>query len=499
MIISNQTIDNLLLSLNLSNLDTLTIKDKILKLIENKLLECDIVYKIMETNELITIDESINIAIKEQHKHTCGSCDLYEKINHNQKSISSDLVLHKPLPKNPYISSITGQYAFNLKKIPSFKVYFWKSTDINLNKAIKNNLTRQNANALDWPEFYQTQTIDALNQYTTFLNKSKSIINNYQDSNIVCVLMSNYSNNTFAAATGPKSWLNPESNNKSILYLNDSVTNAVNIKKGGLLYHTLIHEFGHIFGLGHPHDKSLNNNSTIIPGINTDSVFNYPAIAAYLQNSIFNTVMSYIDTQFFLPEDEILYTDLIGYSETLMPLDILALRWLYNIKGTSNEYVASYGATIINPSIEESKSQIIVGKKHTLTFGENTQNVSFYFSKQSISSSNIEPFVYEYNRVLEKDWGFYPRDIDSTISQINFNNSGVSNIFIGQCAINNNLLVILNSTELNIYILDSIHNYKVDKKKYKLYNKKTKYCIKIFKNNPISKINIFFQNNNITW
>lgn len=494
MIISSKTIDNLLLSLNLSNLDTLTIKDKILKLIENKLLECDIVYKIMETNELITIDESINIAIKEQHKHTCGTCALHEKMNCNKKLISSDLVLHKPLPKNPYISSITGQYAFNLKKIPSFKVYFWKSTDdINLNKEIKDTLTEENSNALDWPEFYQTQTIDALNQYTTFLSKSKSIVNNYQDSNIVCVLMSNYF--LAASATVPESLL--ESDNKSILFLSNSYTNAINIKKGGFQYNTLIHEFGHIFGLGHPHDNGV--DSTIIPGINTNSTFNYPAIAAYLQNSIFNTVTSYMRQYFFLPEIDILYTDLIGYPETLMPLDILALRWLYNIKGTSNEYVASYGATIINPSIEESKSQIIVGKKHTLTFGENTQNVSFYFSKQSISSSNIEPFVFEYNRVLEKNWGFYPRDIDSTISQINFNNSGVSNLFIEKCAINNNLLVILNSTELNIYILDTIHNYKGDKKKYKLYNKKTKYCIKIKKNNTISKINIFFQNNNITW
>jgi len=495
MIVSTQTIDNLLLSLNLPNLDSLTIKDKILKLIENKLLECDIVYKIMETNELITIDETINIAIKEQHKHTCGSCALYEKINHNQKSISSDLVLHKPLPKNPYISSITGQYAFNLKKIPLFKVYFWKSTDdINLNKVIKSILTKENV--LDWPEFYQTQTMDVLNQYTTFLSKSKSIVNNYQDSNIVCVLISKAF--FLGAATGPKLRLNPEFDNKSILFLNDSDTNTINIKKGGIQYYTLIHEFGHIFGLGHPHDKSLLHDSTIIPGINTNSEFSYPAIAAYLQNSIFNTVMSYMRT-YFLPEDKIFYTNLIGFPETLMPLDILALRWLYNIKGTSNEYVTNYGANIINPSIKESKSQIIVGKKHTLTFGENTQNTSFYFSKQLISSSNIEPFVYEYNRVLEKDWGFYPRDIDSTISQINFNNSGVSNLFIEKCALNNNLLVMLNSLELNIYILDSINNYKINKKIYMLCKKNPRYVIKILKNNPISKINIFFQNNNITW
>jgi len=99
---------------------------------------------------------------------------IFEKrIITQEKSIPSSSIVIKSLPKNPYCSSITGTFAFNLSRIPSFKVYFWKSTDnVSKNNAIKDTLQQQNTTAVNWPQFYQTQTINALNQFTTFVNKT---------------------------------------------------------------------------------------------------------------------------------------------------------------------------------------------------------------------------------------------------------------------------------------------------------------------------------------
>ena len=121
--------------------------------------------------------------------------NIFEKrVIIEEKSIPSSSIVKKSLPKNPYCSSITGTFAFNLSKISSFKVYFWKSSDnVNKNNAIKDTLTNDDTTAVNWPSFYQTQTINALNQFTTFVNKTSSIVSKYEDCDIVCVLGKNFS------------------------------------------------------------------------------------------------------------------------------------------------------------------------------------------------------------------------------------------------------------------------------------------------------------------
>ncbi len=102
---------------------------------------------------------------------------IFQKRTTKVKSIPSTSIVKKSLPNNPYCSSITGTYAFDLAKISSFKVYFWKSTDnVNKNQAIKDTLAEDKTTAVNWPSFYQTQTINAVNQYTSFVNKTSSIV-----------------------------------------------------------------------------------------------------------------------------------------------------------------------------------------------------------------------------------------------------------------------------------------------------------------------------------
>ena len=254
------------------------------------------------------------------------------------------------------------------------------------------------------------------------------------------------------------------------------------------MYLTLVHEFGHGFGLDHPHDTV--DGSKIIPGINPGSDMYYPSFSAYGQNNVFNTVMSYYDTSFFLPESRNFYSPLLGYPETLMPLDLLAIRWLYNLSGTSTSYLISYGVSTINPTLTESKSQTIVGANITITFGVNCKNVSFYFSNQLITTSNIEPIVYEYNRVLEKGWGFYPKDVASTVSVLNFSNTNVSNVFIEKSALKINLTInLVNNKVFNMYIRDFMSNYTIIGNKYTM--KANNLFIQI-NNTAKATINVFF-------
>jgi hypothetical protein len=420
---------------------------------------------------------------------------IIKRLIKNNKSIPSTSIIVKDVPANCYCSSITGQFAFDLSKITTFKVYFWKSTDnVDNNETIKDVLLEDNTTAVDWPSFYKVQIKNALDQFTTFLNKSSLIVPTYEECDIVCVLGKNF--NFLGSCYGPQYiYENPTTENKVVYFLTSDVTTIQNIKKGGIQYLTLLHEFGHAFGLAHPHDEGA--NSKIIPGINyidinndVTSNKNYTSFSAYGQNSVFNTVMSYNDILFFLPEVGNFENSLIGYPESLMPLDLLALRWLYNVAGTSAKYIKDYGVSIINPSLTENKSQTIVGSKITLTFGSNCKNISFYFSTQLITTNNIEPIVYENNRILEKEWGFYPKDIISTVSVLNFSNKDISNVFIDKDGIKVNLLINLQKNKIfNMYIRDISTNYIFLNNIYT--NVITKFTIKI-NNFSNALVNVFF-------
>lgn len=173
-----------------------------------------------------------------------------------------------------------------------------------------------------------------------------------------------------------------------------------------------------------------------------------------------------------------------------MPLDASALRWLYNLKGVSKAYSLKYGAKVINPAEGTQKTQMIAGDNQEITFGSNCYDISFYFSNQSITFNNLNPTKYEYNRILEKQWTFYPKDLCSTVSILNFGNISVSNIFMEKNALKTNLTVnCLSNTVLNIYIVDCEKNYTINGTTYK--DKKTGKKMTI-NNTSGAKINVFF-------
>ena len=203
--------------------------------------------------------------------------------------------------------------------------------------------------------------------------------------------------------------------------------------------------------------------------------------------------MSYVDTDFFYPEEANTSTNLIGYPQTILPLDALALRWLYDITEIPAQYINTYGVNTINPTSEqEGQSAMIVGPNQTITFGSNNDAVNFYLTNQWFTFYNLQPIKYEYNRPIKKQWAFYPRELDSTISTINLDNTGKAFIFLENRALKTNLTInILNNSGqvLNFYCMDCQQNYSIRGNVYR--NRTTNKTFTI--NNPIgATVNVYF-------
>jgi len=414
----------------------------------------------------------------------------------NNKSILPSQVIIKNIPNNPYCSSITGTYAFDLTQISNFNVYFWTENDNpdeppTLNPAIKKELTKYSTFSRNWSPEQKTQCKKSLDIYTSFTGTSSTVIDNYENCDIVCVLLNN---TTYVGKCYGPYFIKNDSifvNNKVVYFINYSYLNTENIKEGGFIYETMIHEWGHGFGLAHPHDKGF--GSTIMPAIAFNQAFNYPAIAGYIQNTTFNTIMTYIDTDFFLPEFLDDSDDLTGYPQTILPLDALALRWMYNITQIPAQYISTYGVNLINPTpTQQGQSAMIVGPNQTITFGSNNDAVNFYLTNQWFTYYNLQPIKYEYNRPIKKQWSFYPRELDSTISTINLDNTGKAFIFLENRALKTNLTVnILNNSGqvLNFYCMDCQQNYLIRGNVYR--NRTTNKTFTI--NNPVgATVNVYF-------
>jgi hypothetical protein len=437
----------------------------------------------------------------------CGSASLSKllkektkSLKKNTKSIPPGTVKKIKIPNNPYLSSITGQYVFDLSKIKNFSLYFWKSTDDpSIYESLKLLLDIVAVSSpVDWPTYYKEQSLDALTQYTTYLNCSSSITQSFEKCDIICVLVDCIPQVRFGAMTYPEQLYIDPTDNKLILILNNLETTEENITQGGLLYWVLIHEFGHAFGLTHPHTNE--SGSIIMPGIGNiqcnesnkckSSEIFYPSIGGYINNTTFNTNMGYNLVEFFNKALPDYVSNKVGYPQTIMPLDASALRWMYKLKSPGKAYVSKYGVKVINPELDEQKTQMIVGKNQEITFGSNCNDINFYFSNNLFSFNNLQPVKYQYNRITEKPGTFYPQDLCSTVAKLNFKNNVSSNVFIEKNALKTNLCInCVSNTVLNVYIIDLKSNYSINKCTYtdKNTGKSMKIC-----NKSGAKINVYF-------
>jgi hypothetical protein len=283
--------------------------------------------------------------------------------------------------------------------------------------------------------------------------------------------------------------------NKLILFASSTTINSENIKEGGEIYYEMIKSFGVCFGLinidfGFDDDYEWWNK---MPAYKKTDYTGYFNLAGYIQNNISNTIMSDTNAFFFLPNSNYSNTDIIGYTQSLMPLDAIALRWLYEIEEIPEEYINTYGVHIINPSSDKlGQIAMIAGKNQTITFGSNNNSVNFYLTNQWFSYDNLQPIKIEYNRPIEKPYGFYPTELDSTISTINLDNTGEAFIFLENRALIIDLTVnILNNSgqTLKFYCMDCKQNYSIRGNVYRNLDTNITFTI----NNPVgATVNVYF-------
>ncbi len=429
----------------------------------------------------------------------CGNI-IFEKRIPKSKQIPPTSISQISLPNNPYCSSIIGTYVFNLSKINNFKFYFWKATDnVNLNPNLKNVLNEVGGTITNWKESFKPEVINAAKNYTDFYNKSTAVVSSYAECDVVCCVADNFGENVgeiigYCAGPAIIALFQPGdplySDNRVVLIMNNSKMNNENIKKGGQIYATLIHEFGHgLAGFKHPFDRSFFSPQMPAQSGISDG---YPSAGGYIQNTTFNTIMGYLDTSFFYPEERDFATNTIGYPQSLLPLDYQGLKWAYSIKSFSPAYIKAHGVSLINPELEvqENQTQTIIGTNQIITFGPECVNVAFYFQNQNFSYKNLNGIKYSYNRVLEKKWGFYPQDIDSTISILNLNNMGVGNVFIERDGVKTDLIININCSECNFWVNQLKSEFIVNKNVY--IDKKTHKKITINLINKEAKINVKF-------
>jgi serralysin len=151
---------------------------------------------------------------------------------------------------------------------------------------------------------------------------------------------------------------------------NDNGNNP-NIKVGSDDYNTVMHELGHSLGLEHPSDYPDD--------------FSYAADAAYAQDSLQYTVMSYFDAS----ETGAVYRG--HYLETLGLHDIAALQRLYGANmstRTGNDTYGFGGKDVYGLSSASDKSVFAIwdaGGKDTLNFSKysNTQTIDLNAEKFS--------------------------------------------------------------------------------------------------------------------
>jgi serralysin len=127
---------------------------------------------------------------------------------------------------------------------------------------------------------------------------------------------------------------------------NNQVTTWVSsgLARGGYAFSTLVHEFGHLLGLAHPHDGGFDQNGNNFPGVTAD----FGDYGDYDLNQGIFTVMSYNDgwaTQ-YPTHAAINY----GWTATPMALDIAAIQLLYGANTTYAQGNNTYTLPTVNGS-----------------------------------------------------------------------------------------------------------------------------------------------------
>ena len=161
----------------------------------------------------------------------------------------------------------------------------------------------------------------AFDHYSTLINVTFQIVADVSQADVV-VMEASLDPNLGGALYNPPFTLGGTSyttQKAGIFNNNGGFWTPATLAQGGDGYYTILHEFGHAMGLGHPHDAGF--GSQVMQGV-TAAEGSY---GAFDMNQAVNTVMSYNAAKAFKDQSLTEY----GGAGTMMALDIAVLQSIY--------------------------------------------------------------------------------------------------------------------------------------------------------------------------
>ena len=131
----------------------------------------------------------------------------------------------------------------------------------------------------------------------------------------------------------------------------------------------------------------------------------------------------------------------------------------------------------------------VIKKKPTIIF-KTKNHINFYFIDQNFSFNNLNPIKYELNRVIEKSYSFFPRDLEATISVLNLDNTGTANIFIEKDSLKIDLTINVGCKNCYIYVMENEEDYMIGERTYK--NSRTNRSFYVVNKNRSANIKVVF-------
>lgn len=268
----------------------------------------------------------------------CGCTDENEKnVDFNKLRLKATTGLVNYVPQeelnklNPYLASVAGRSYLNLSKFGSLRVYFPDNNTPEIDKVLAAFFPGTTKKLVPWNKNVKDGMMAAISQIVTFINTGAEVVNDYNSANIVLLNLTDVP--YLAAATSPFQLdVIPDIlNGRSYQFWNNAFLDPNNVAPGSILQSTALHEFGHTFGLAHPHDTG--NNTKIIPGAGFNSFYNQGFFCA---NNAFSTMMSYIDF------GNSSYKPYTAFYKTMMPIDLASMRFLYKPTSFNPLYVEKF-------------------------------------------------------------------------------------------------------------------------------------------------------------
>ena len=286
---------------------------------------------------------------------------------------------------------------------------------------------------------HKKNNFNAISNICDFLKIECNIVDNIYDANIVIVSLKEYLHWTFCSSSPYEIDLFTPLNNKQFIFYN-GIDNDDNTDPGSYNYMIFIASFLKSLGLNLPKFKmpaSSKNSSGLMD-----------------MNNIYNTVLSFNHKNLkFINNSSTINWEGFSYPISPMPLDIQALRFMYNI-------IPNECTKWIDVNCSENTTQTLVGKNISLQIEEYDSDYIL-----NLDQYNANPFIDNQNvntthiRNNSSQYGITLLDNLSTISNIDIS---CKYLYLYSSQFNNDITINVNADKIKIFLIGKDSDYEIE-------------------------------------